>query len=443
MDDHELIQKANKMLENTWEIVLRIVEGEQLKDDITFATRKLLSYNPQAAIGSRLRPQIHSSVSDVCSIIACLVHEISADYSSPEKWKLLFYCYLAMDDIPNAYSAGANLLSLKSNIKDPYFNYALGSVYQRLQYHAEAYATFSKVEKISPSFEQITDLEFRLAIAARTLGKHQQAEILLTQLLEAPPMYMTEDDIKFQLAFTYQIADNGKKNETETIRMYEDLLLDHPDCVEVRQQLVWYYSIKEDVKSLNRAEELIQGHTDPILQFAAARISVKRNEMTEAYQKYQQSTNLWSDCALFWLGLGVLYMKNQQYEDAIVAFQRALYIQNDIEEGWLNFGLIYEIRNETDNARKIYTTGLQSCRDSKLISDRLVLFNNPGRKIMNRSSLLNEINYFDGSKYFIQPAERIGNEFASNIPLFSPNCFVPYQIDLDTLGPQYRSIFLK
>ena len=122
----------------------------------------------------------------------------------------------------------------------------------------------------------------------------------------------------------------------------------------------------------------------------------------------------WSDSPLFWCGLGVLYLKNEQFSDAIVAFQRALFLKNDIVEAWLNFGLIYHKQGDSKNALRIYETALNNCTSTTLINERINAINNSRSGAPSKPFDIVEI---DGSKLFTQVAERISIEFTSSIPL--------------------------
>jgi tetratricopeptide (TPR) repeat protein len=138
---------------------------------------------------------------------------------------------------------------------------------------------------------------------------------------------------------------------------------------------------------------------------------MKQQDLQAAYHRYCDCIAAWNDSPLFWRKFGVLYFKNDQMTDAVVAFQRTLYLKTEIFEAWANLGLIFEMQGDTEQAMKIYESGLESCPGTKQLRDRpSVLAAGRGRGLQ---PLVLEINE---SKYFVQIAERIANEYLLNPP---------------------------
>ena len=81
-----------------------------------------------------------------------------------------------------------------------------------------------------------------------------------------------------------------------------------------------------------------------MIKLLNARLKMKQQDMTAAYNGFRSCIGYWSDTAYFWCGLGALYFKNEQAQDAIIAFQRAICLQQDLVEAWLNLGLILELQ---------------------------------------------------------------------------------------------------
>jgi len=65
-------------------------------------------------------------------------------------------------------------------------------------------------------------------------------------------------------------------------------------------------------------------------------------DLAGAYEHYKICTEYYNNNPLFWCGLGSLYYKNDQGEDAIGAFRRALALKSEVAWAWLNIGLIFE-----------------------------------------------------------------------------------------------------
>jgi tetratricopeptide (TPR) repeat protein len=158
------------------------------------------------------------------------------------------------------------------------------------------------------------------------------------------------------------------------------------------------------------------------MRFAAARIAMKRRDINDAYARYRECTPDWSDSPLFWGGLGLLYLKNEQMEDAVVAFQRALFLRPDIPEVWANLGLIYDYQGQAENASRVYSTGLANCREDQLLKERLAQIG--PRKNAPRPGIVRDLIELDGSQYFQQPAEKIALKLLENAPDLSGSSFM-------------------
>ena len=407
----ETIEKANEAFENTWKSVLELVNETKLIPQTQFAARRLLSYNPQEKSVEKKCPELYIAINSLCSTITNRIQMLSQS-ENPDYWIDLLFCYLMMNDMPNSYTAVAHTLRLQPKVKDPYFNYCAAIVYHHFHYFEDAINFYKAVPDF---FDQINDRNLRLAIAYRSINKFQESENLFRNLIKKPPKNLTQDDIKLQLAYTLQLAEKN----SEAAKIYDELYSNYSWCKELKQQYVWFLSLQNDSRSWTKADELIGNSTDSVMRFASARIAMKQSDMAMAYQRYRDCTASWSDSPLFWCGLGVLYLKNEQFGDAIVAFQRALYLKNDISEAWLNLGLIFELQREPENAAKIYQTAQSNCASTQIIK-RL---NECGKRVLQKENLINEVIEIDGNRLFIQPMERISDALVADTPFLSDSCF--------------------
>ena len=142
------------------------------------------------------------------------------------------------------------------------------------------------------------------------------------------------------------------------------------------------------------------------------------------------------DSPLFWCGLGVLYFKNKQINDAKVAFKRALFLKQDISEAWLNLGLIFEIQNDTKTALSIYNASRVSCPNSDLIKERYEMLAS-GRSKQAPQNMILEIN-----DYYTQIADKVANEYASIPPVNITAAFDDHARNvLENIFKTQKSIF--
>jgi tetratricopeptide (TPR) repeat protein len=263
--------------------------------------------------------------------------------------------------------------------------------------------------QLSVQMPRKADLILRMGINQRSLGEYDSSITVLESLLSSPPENLSEDDVRFQIAFSHQLAGHKER----AAGLYHDLYNRHRKCLPVVQQYCWFLSLQADSPSLDLAAQIVRvvGASDPILKLVSAQLAMKQQDLQAAYHRYCECIAEWNDSPLFWCKLGVLYYKNDQMTDAVVAFQRALYLKAEVFEAWANFGLIFEIQGDTEQAMKIYESGLESCPDAKQLRDRLTVLGT-GRGRGTQPPVL-EIN---DSKYFVQIAERITNEYLLNPP---------------------------
>ncbi|EAX88639.1 TPR Domain containing protein [Trichomonas vaginalis G3] len=441
------IERANQEFESAWSSVLELSKFIGAEQDITIASHRLLSYNPQNKTVSSTNKNLSNAVNIICNFVTRkieYVHNNPDDYNS---WSTLAKCYLMLNDFPNAYTCVAHVIKLNENFQDATFWFVAGIVYQHFNYNQEALRFYRMSLQLEPHAPHIGDLNFRLAILYRSLNKPDDALPLFKSALTNLPPNLIEDDIKFQIAFTYQI----QKQTDRANQTYNDLLRVHPRSLELNQQYAWFLSLSSDLRSLELAERIAkeaqdQYPNDPVLKFALACISLRQQFTTAAYNRYRECLNTWSDSPLFWCGLGILYLKNDQFQDAIVAFQRALFLRSDITEAWLNFGLIFQRQNRNDEALKIYQTALNNCNMAQQIQDRINAIKSP--RPPGSMSPQYEICEISGDKFVTQVAEKVSLEYCADLPYLSVKAMgVPhedeaaFELALSALYSPHASIF--
>jgi hypothetical protein len=74
--------------------------------------------------------------------------------------------------------------------------------------------------------------------------------------------------------------------------------------------------------------------------------------------------------------------------------------------------MIFECQNDAANAAKVYQYGIRSCTDNKLLSDRLNALTGGRARVVDPGAIL-EVN---DSTFFVQPAEKIANDYIADAP---------------------------
>jgi tetratricopeptide (TPR) repeat protein len=440
---HDTLSQANQQFEKIWEQVLSFSDPTLAVEDSRAACRRLISYNPMNQAVGQTSPNIKKATDVISQIIISRGLQIQGDPYNPEHYVVLGHCYLILNDFPNAFTAYSHVLRLGVPPADSaYFQYALACVLHHFNYERDAQVHIQESLRQSPPYLTQGDLRLRLALIQRSIGDYDVASASLDAVLQAAlPPKLTQDDILFQIAFTQQLANRFDKAQFA----YTELLKRHPHTIEVVQQYCWFLSLQHDRATLEKAERVIQqsgNPGDPVLKLVSARIAMKQQDMSLAYQRYCDCIAFWTDSPIFWCGLGVLYFKNEQMQDAIVAFQRALFLKPELAEAWANLGLIFEMQKETATATAVYQQALQSCsdKDAKIVRDRLNAING-GRPRQPMASQVIDVN---DSPFFVQVAAKIAADWIADSPTI-PARLIGADDSLDLIigemTPPHRSIF--
>jgi tetratricopeptide (TPR) repeat protein len=160
---------------------------------------------------------------------------------------------------------------------------------------------------------------------------------------------------------------------------------------------------------------------NPALLLIAGRIAMKQGDIVAVYQQYRYCISYCNDNSFFWCGLGVIYFKNDQTQDAIVAFQRALYLKSEMCEPWLNIGLIFEQQGDFTSAQKIYLTGQAKCPGVQDFADRLGALAGAQRPACKPGNW--PLIDIDDMKFIIAPAEMFAKDYVAAVPELPPQCF--------------------
>jgi tetratricopeptide (TPR) repeat protein len=436
------LSQANQELEKVWETVFSLSAIASTSDDSCVACRRIICYNPSNPNIERVSQHFRTAIDYLCEVVTTRATQLQSDNCNPEHYIVIGHCYLILNDFINAYTSYSHVLRLGTAIDSAYFHYGFGSVLHYFKYNRDANEHLHEALRLGGArFPARADLQLRIALTQRALGAYDAAISSFKEIVSSPPAALTSDDIDFQIAYTCQLASRGDNAG----QIYAELHKRHPSTLELVQQYCWFLSLQYDKQSLEKAERIIAASGlagDPLLKLITARIAMKQHDMTLAYQKYCDCIAFWTDSPLFWCGLGVLYFKNDQMQDAIVAFQRALYLKPELVEPWANLGLIFELRKEPTMALSVYQQAIDNCneKDAKPIRERLALIGN-GR---HRQATPGNIMEFNDSPFFVQVAERLAGEYVANSPVI-PAALIGGDDALDKILPEltlpHKSIF--
>ncbi|OHT03757.1 hypothetical protein TRFO_06604 [Tritrichomonas foetus] len=373
------------------------------------------------------------------------------------------------------------ILSLNDEI---YYNYFSGVILAHFKYHDQANECFQHIEEkynanchnaVFCEFfntDFLSDLYFRYGISLRNEKKYDKSIDCFRKILENPPNSLLLEDIKFQLAFTYQCSHNYEDAET----VYHDIFENNRENIHIILQYAWFLFISK--RNINLAIKILQDSLDSFsdvskLLFLLGKIMLSKNDTKSAYTYYKKCISYWSDEPSLWYNFGILYYINQQMQDSVVAFQRALYLSCDLVEAWLNLGTILEDLEEKEDAKKIYITGIKNCGRNELLTQRIKRINRKekqkdhekendkifkniendkydnvsGNLANKQSDNSNEKNYkmidFPDDKYFVQIPASFANSYIMAVPRIPLCCLgVPgSKVKWDVLSTLPKSLF--
>ena len=332
---------------------------------------------------------------------------------------------MALGDFPNSFAAFAHALRFHQDLNDAAFYYAMGVVYAHYRYTDHAKGCLQRCLD-SELFDQFgSDILLRLAFIERSVKNYGTALEALHRAKLAPPNGLTVDDIMFQIAYTCQLKGDG----AQAMAIYQDLRNRYPHCEKVVEQYCWFLYLENNSGYLEAvrntvSDAIAQNPMDPTLILIAARVAMKLKDMETAYRYYRFCITYCSDSPFFWCGLGVLYYRNDQAQDAVVAFQRALYLKPEMPEAWLNIGLIFEQRGEFASAKRIYDTGAKKCPGSAQneFKERENALNMQ-QKGHRKYSLEYDLIDIDDAKFITPPPEQFANDYISAVPHLPRICY--------------------
>lgn len=414
---NSFLEQINLNLEESFTIAAAISKDMDCPEESQLAAKRVFSYNPNSTKILDLFPQYAPIIEQISALVESIEKSLKNDLNKSELWVTLGYCYLTLGDFPNAIAAYAHALRIYQNSRDPNFWYAMGIVYEHYKYNDNAIDCFRKVFDLNPNFKFANDIFFRLGLIHRLLEDYDNSLAYFEKVKNSPPSNLKTEDIQFQIAYTYQL----QKQYEKAMKIYCDLHNNFPDSLKLTQQYCWFMYMQYKDSNIEIVFDIVtkalqKNPYDPTLQLIAARVAMKNKNMAVAYQHYRFCISYCSDSPYFWCGLGVLYFKNSQTEDAIVAFQRAIYLKKEIKEGWLNIGLIHEQVGDYAMAEKIYQTGNQNCPNCPQFQERL---NSINSQIKYNFPLMD----IDDTKFIVPIPEQFAIEYAAAVPVLQPECY--------------------
>jgi tetratricopeptide (TPR) repeat protein len=417
------LDKINTEFEQSFTLCAAISREMGCIDESLLAAKRVFSYNPNSQRMLELFPQFAPFIDQISRLVEAHGQKLQGDSSNPEIWTVLGYCYLTLGDFPNAFAAYAHALRVQPDSSDPSFWYAMGVVYAHYNYNDHALNCHQKVLALDPQFPYTRDILFRLGLLHRQLGNFDAALQYLDRVKKDPPNGLLPEDISLQIGYTHQLMEDF----VTAHQIYRDLYRLYPKSLQLTIQYAWFLFLRakpnDNLATITRIVHAgLQVHPcEPTLRLIGGRIAMKQDDMGLAYQQYRYCISYCNDNPFFWCGLGVLYYKNEQTQDAVIAFQRALYLQSEMTEAWLNIGLIFEQQGEIASAQKIYQTGQTKCPNAPEFAERLAALTGHSRAGPKPGTYA--LIDVDDLKFIRPPPEVFACDYVAAVPELPPKCF--------------------
>lgn len=226
---------------------------------------------------------------------------------------------------------------------------------------------------MDPNFEKQNEVNFRLGLIYKQMGKYEAALECFGHILHNPPAPLTEADIWFQVGHVYEL----KKSFVPAKKSYERVLQTNPSHPKVLQQLGWLYhqntQFSDQAMAIHFLRKSIESDaSDGQTWYLLGRCFMAQQKYRMAYDAYQQAVFRDGKNPTFWCSIGVLYYQISQYRDALDAYSRAIRLNPYLSEVWYDLGTLYESCQQISDALDAYQRSQDLDSTNPHISQRLV-----------------------------------------------------------------------
>jgi tetratricopeptide (TPR) repeat protein len=416
MNRNDFLDRINSEFEQSFTLAARVSLEMHSLDESHRAAKRVFSYNPHSKAILDLFPQYSIVIEDISRLVQRHSQCVQEQPENADSWRILGYCYLSLGDFPNAFTAFTHSFRLCADCSDSVFWYAFGVVYAHYRYSDCAVSCVEKMLSFDSRFVYAEDVLLRTAIIERSVRNFDAALDFFERALKRPPNGLRREDIQFQIGYTWELRGSSDR----AMDIYRELHARYPTAEAVTTQFCWFLYLQNKEGRLDHVQKLVEeairtSPVNPTLLLISARIAMRQGDIATAYQKYRVCINYCFDSPFFWCGLGVLYYKNEQTQDAVVAFQRALYLKNEMPEAWLNIGLILEERNDFASAIKIYQSGQAKCVKNAEFTERLNALNSQ-RAGHRKYGVGYQLIDVDDSKFVVPPPEQFADDCLAAVP---------------------------
>lgn len=265
-----------------------------------------------------------------------------------EKFKfsvLSGHLYLKENNIDKAFM---NLKIAAESVEeyDSYYLYGIGLFYEAIENYDVASKIFLRHYHQYTFYEMNVDLLFRLGMIYKNKNTEDIALRMFNVLLQMDDLLILKrEDVTVQIA--HILEKNG--NHEKANKVIEVILQKNGEHIFSHRLSFWtYYKENSFDSGLEYFHQLALKLQDPYLFYLLGRIYFTLNNNEQCFEMYRNAILKSRTDPWLWNSIGILYMKNKQYEEAKNKFITALSLDTEFEEGKHNLTICILLKNEDE-----------------------------------------------------------------------------------------------
>jgi tetratricopeptide (TPR) repeat protein len=294
---------------------------------------KAVKLNPQFTDGYALLAGVYDKQRDYSAAVDAYGKVTTLDPSRAEAFYGLGGVLKRTTKFAEAAAAFEKAIALNISNKEIFFD--LGDTYEALQNWAKAAEAYERYLALKP--EVTWNGYLRLGICRTNLKQYDAA---IAALLEARKAQPKDLKVNKTLADTYEKAAQYEKAE----EVYNSLAVIDPANAAIfyRQTMTMYDTAGKPDKAVVPAKKIVDldPKNDTNIYYLGL-MFFKQQRYDEAIGSFQQAVALKPDLSNAWFQIGSAYFQQKKYKEAAEAYKKYTDLVPDDASGWLSLGVSY------------------------------------------------------------------------------------------------------
>ncbi|EAY12598.1 TPR Domain containing protein [Trichomonas vaginalis G3] len=430
LSNEEFLDRLNREFEQSFTIAVRTCKDMDCNDMSEYAAKKVFSYNPNSSIIQQYFPKYTSAIGEISKIVDNNGQLLKENIGLIKSWIILGHCYLTLGDFPNAFASYAHALRANAHLTDYHFSYGLSLVYFHFNYPENSIQLLKPLIAHTPQLPYFGDMAFRAGVICRTRQQYSSSIYYFEQILDTPPNNLKQEDIQFQIAYTYQVNQQPERAG----EIYAQLVEKKPKSIRLLHHYSQYLLCQSnfDLSKKIAEEGLKLDPVDPVFNLILGRIAFRSKNFQASIDYYKKCINYWTDVAQFWCELAVLYHQEQMLDDAMQVLNRALYYDPQHQTAWRNIIVLKIQRSGIYEARPLIDKALNTIQSSSF-----------QQQIKLVDTMTNALQWepFEMNIDFVREPEAFARQYMGSSPIFPGECYGENGRSFPELANYPKSLF--